>query len=67
MFVSKTDSEPCTVQVPAPEMRNVAPVIAVFDGMPIQNHPLLRNRIIVDDQMSMQSNTKANTAFMVHL
>lgn len=49
VFVSKTDSEPCTVQVPAPEMRNVAPVIAVFDGMPIQNHPLLRNRIIVDD------------------
>lgn len=25
------------------------PIVGVFDGMPIQNHPLLRNRIIVDD------------------
>lgn len=25
------------------------PVIGLFDGMPIQNHPLLKNRILVDD------------------
>lgn len=25
------------------------PVVGIFDGMPIQNHPLLRNRIILDD------------------
>ncbi|RDU21911.1 S8 family peptidase [Anaerosacchariphilus polymeriproducens] len=25
------------------------PIVALFDGMPIQNHPLLKNRIIVDD------------------
>ncbi len=25
------------------------PVVALFDGMPIQNHPMLRDRIIVDD------------------
>ena len=25
------------------------PIVGVFDGMPIQNHPLLRNRIILDD------------------
>lgn len=25
------------------------PVVGIFDGMPIQNHPLLRGRIIVDD------------------
>lgn len=25
------------------------PVIAIFDGMPMQNHKLLKNRIIVDD------------------
>lgn len=25
------------------------PIIGVFDGMPIQNHPLLKNRIVLDD------------------
>ena len=25
------------------------PIIGVFDGMPIQNHPLLKNRILLDD------------------
>lgn len=49
MFISKTDSEPCTMQVPPLEIESIDPVVAVFDGMPIQNHPLLRDRIIVDD------------------
>lgn len=25
------------------------PIVGIFDGMPIQNHPLLRNRVILDD------------------
>lgn len=25
------------------------PVLGVFDGMPIQNHPLLKNRVLIDD------------------
>lgn len=31
------------------------PVVGVFDGMPIQNHPLLRNRIILDDPDDYES------------
>lgn len=49
VFVSKTDSEPCPMQAPPLGVEGVDPVVAVFDGMPIQNHPLLRGRIIVDD------------------
>jgi hypothetical protein len=30
-------------------METSSPIIGVFDGMPIQNHPLLKNRIILDD------------------
>lgn len=49
MFISKTDSEPCAMPVPPIEVENIDPVVAVFDGMPIQNHPLLQDRITVDD------------------
>lgn len=28
---------------------NSMPIVGVFDGMPIQNHPLLKDRIILDD------------------
>ena len=56
VFISKTDSELCTIQAPVSEVKNVDPVIAVFDGMPIQNHPLLRDRIIVDDPDDYASN-----------
>lgn len=31
------------------------PIVGVFDGMPIQNHPLLRNRIILDDPDGYES------------
>ena len=31
------------------------PIIGVFDGMPIQNHPLLKNRIILDDPDDYES------------
>lgn len=30
-------------------MDNTMPIIGVFDGMPIQNHPALKGRIILDD------------------
>lgn len=32
-----------------------APIIGVFDGMPIQNHPLLKDRIILDDPDDYES------------
>lgn len=59
MFISKTDSEPCTIQAPALDVENVEPVVAVFDGMPIENHPLLRDRIIVDDPDDYATNYKS--------
>ncbi|XOQ44478.1 MAG: S8 family peptidase [Clostridium sp.] len=49
MFVSQTDSGPCTMPIPPLELETTDPVIAVLDGMPIQNHPLLQGRVIVDD------------------
>ena len=48
MFVSATDSEICTSAEEAPLPTGDA-VVAVFDGMPMQNHRLLRGRVIVDD------------------
>lgn len=33
----------------------VPPIVGVFDGMPIQNHPLLKNRIILDDPDGYES------------
>lgn len=32
-----------------------APIIGVFDGMPIQNHPFLKNRIMLDDPDGYES------------
>lgn len=48
MFVSATDSEIYTTTEEAALPTGDA-VVAVFDGMPMQNHRLLRGRIILDD------------------
>ena len=48
VFLSATDSEEYNFE-PDPTQPNGEPVIAVFDGLPLQNHRLLRDRIIVDD------------------
>ena len=48
VFVSATDSEICTSAEEVPLPTGDA-VVAVFDGMPMQNHRLLRGRVIVDD------------------
>lgn len=32
------------------------PIIAIFDGMPLQNHPLLRKRLILDDPDNFAEN-----------
>lgn len=48
VFVSATDSEICISAEEAPLPTGDA-VVAVFDGMPMQNHRLLRGRVIVDD------------------
>lgn len=33
---------------PPPDLSGVAPVVALFDGLPLQNHAWLRGRLIVD-------------------
>lgn len=36
-------------------LEETEPIIGVFDGMPIQNHPLLKNRIMIDDPDNYES------------
>ena len=47
-FISENDSKVCTLTKESPLPVGDA-VVAVFDGMPMQNHRLLRNRVIIDD------------------
>lgn len=49
IFTSAIDSEAYTEMVDETTLPKGDAVVAVFDGMPMQNHRLLRGRIIVDD------------------
>lgn len=49
MFVSATDSEIFTTTEKTMALPTGDAVVAVFDGMPMQNHRLLRGRVIIDD------------------
>ena len=44
--------EDSIAEIPIDELE---PIIGVFDGMPIQNHPLLKNRILLDDPDDYES------------
>lgn len=48
-FRVSTDTEIFDKEMNIPEELPVPPVVAVFDGMPLQNHALLKNRVIIDD------------------
>lgn len=48
-FVSATDSEIYTTTEEEISLPTGDAVVAVFDGMPMQNHRLLRGRVIIDD------------------
>ena len=48
-FVSTTDSEIYTTNEEGMPLPTGNAVVAVFDGMPMQNHSLLRGRVIIDD------------------
>ena len=47
--ISSTDSEILTSTLTETPLPTGTPIAAVFDGMPIQNHTLLRGRVIIDD------------------
>ena len=49
METNYTDTINCDVEENAEEISSESPILALFDGMPIQNHKLLRNRLLVDD------------------
>lgn len=49
VFVSATDSEIYTATEEEVSLPTGDAVVAVFDGMPMQNHRLLRGRVIIDD------------------
>jgi len=46
--------------LPEPEGPDREPVVALFDGMPLENHQLLRNRLIVDDPDGLAANYLAS-------
>ena len=48
-FVSTTDSDIDTTTSELLKLPKGDAVVAVFDGMPMQNHRLLRGRVIIDD------------------
>jgi len=48
-FVSATDSEIYTTNERTEALPTGDAVVAVFDGMPMQNHRLLRGRVVIDD------------------
>lgn len=49
VFVSATDSEMYTTNNEDATLPTGDAVVAVLDGMPMQNHRLLRGRVIIDD------------------
>lgn len=48
-FLSNAETEKCYIEPVQDKEVSGEPVIAIFDGMPIQNHPLLSGRVILDD------------------
>lgn len=48
-FISSSDTEILSVEESQNLPATGSPVAAVLDGMPIQNHVLLKNRVIIDD------------------
>ena len=59
-FISSTDSQ---VLMPTPTEKALPdgnPIAAVLDGMPIQNHKLLRGRVIIDDPDDYSSGYESN-------
>ncbi len=41
--------EPGGLNIPAADASNLAPRVGLLDGMPLENHSALRNRLIIDD------------------
>lgn len=48
-FISSTETEALSLPVRELPLPSGSPIGAIFDGMPIQNHELLRGRLIIDD------------------
>jgi len=58
-FVSEGERIPDTAAVRAPRGPAGLPVVAVFDGMPLQNHRRLVGRLIVDDPDNLEASYQA--------
>ena len=50
------DTSECDLEEKIEEEFEGTPILALFDGMPIQNHKLLRNRLLVDDPDEYEKN-----------
>lgn len=47
--LSQPEGEPETSYLELPPPNNTSPVVALLDGLPVQNHPLLKDHLIIDD------------------
>jgi hypothetical protein len=58
-LASAVDTEDVSLPPPAGELSpsEGAPILALFDGVPVSEHPLLRGRLIVDDQFELEADT----------
>lgn len=48
-FLTILDEEPTESEVPSADLPEGDPIAALLDGMPVQRHPLLNGRLIIDD------------------
>ncbi|MBN2561137.1 MAG: S8 family peptidase [Phycisphaerae bacterium] len=57
---AQTEGEVEGVQIQERPLPSGAPVVAMFDGLPLENHTLLANRIMVDDPDDFAGKYSAN-------
>ena len=54
--VERLDHESIKINIPSNELpTNEPPIVAVLDGLPLANHTLLANRLIIDDPENYES------------
>ncbi len=58
-YISILDNEQMQNVPEGRDLPTLEPIAAILDGMPVQNHPLLHNRIMVDDPDDFATNYEA--------
>lgn len=64
VFESTSDTESMDAVEELEDYANEnAPIMALFDGMPIQNHPFLKNRIVIDDPDGLETGYESKNRY----